>query len=231
ELRVDPGLEPAEHLEDQLFVEDDRRVRLLGRDLARLPQLARGGVAAHRAELDRAVLALEVLGAAYQVDELTHLPRVAEHVVRPVGQELVRLVRPGVEADLHELQLEPRAPVAKEDTVDHRGARHGTRLRAEPALARDEVDQLSFIGHSASSFRNWNQKNPRGARVRRYGSSPMRGNRVRPNISSGTSPSQRDRSSSTACAERARLWTQRIVSSAYCRTCAKMRGFSGRSAS
>ena len=40
ELRVDPRLEPAEDLEDQLVVEDDRRVRLLGADRARVEQLA-----------------------------------------------------------------------------------------------------------------------------------------------------------------------------------------------
>ena len=35
-----PGLEPAERLEDQLVVEDDRRVRLLGPDRAHVEQLA-----------------------------------------------------------------------------------------------------------------------------------------------------------------------------------------------
>ena len=50
----------------------------------------------------------------------------------------------------------------------------------------------------------------------------MRGKRVRPNISSGMKPSQRERSSSTACADRATLWTQRTMSSSYVRTCAKI---------
>ena len=42
ELGVDPGLEPAEDLQDQLLVEDDRRVRLLRADRARLSQLESG---------------------------------------------------------------------------------------------------------------------------------------------------------------------------------------------
>ena len=41
----------------------------------------------------------------------------------------------------------------------------------------------------------------------------MAGKRDRPLISSGTIPSKRDRSSWTAWAERARLWTQTTMSS------------------
>ena len=51
------------------------------------------------------------------------------------------------------------------------------------------------------------------------------------NISWGTHPSYHDRSSSTACAERARLWTQRTTSSSYRRMCANTRGFEVISAS
>src|SRR5206468_419858 len=101
-------------------------------------------------------------------------------------------------------------------------------LRAEPALAGDEVDQALLVHrHPSSPFLSWNQKNPRGPSVRRYGSSPIGGNAVWPNISTGTCPSQRERSSWTACAERARLCTQRTMSSSYVRTCAKIRGLSG----
>src|SRR4029450_13024916 len=100
------------------------------------------------------------------------------------------------------------------------------RLRAVPAAPADEfaqrrvVDELDLarcdpVGdHSdASGFVSWNQKNPRGARVSRYGSEPTCGNGVRPNISVGPHPSYHERSSSTACADRARLWTQRTTSS------------------
>ena len=53
ELGIDPGLEPSEDLEDQLFVEHDRRVRLLGTDRARLAPLA--GEPGDRGELDHSV--------------------------------------------------------------------------------------------------------------------------------------------------------------------------------
>ena len=52
-----PGLEPPEDLQDQLLVEDDRRVRLLGADRARLAQLlSEPGEALDGAELDDPVL-------------------------------------------------------------------------------------------------------------------------------------------------------------------------------
>ena len=47
---------------------------------------------------------------ADHVDELAHLARVAERVEAAVDEQLVRLVRPGVEADLDELQLERADP-------------------------------------------------------------------------------------------------------------------------
>ena len=91
--------------------------------------------------------------------------RIAERIDRTVGQQLVGLVRPGVETDLDELQLQSRLGVEKHCAVDHLSTRHGARLRAEPTLARDVVDELLLVDHSPSSFRNWNQKNPRGAKV------------------------------------------------------------------
>ncbi len=59
----------------------------------------------------------------------------------------------------------------------------------------------------------------------------MAGNRERPKTSTGTRPLYAERSSSTACAERARLCTHSITSSSYLRMWAKMRGFDGASGS
>src|SRR3954470_14109465 len=148
-------------------------------------------------------------------------------------QQLVDVVRAGLVAHLDELERERRLRRTELHRIEHLRVRDGARLGAIPALLRDVLDHRMLVEvHEASSAgRSWNQKNPRGASVSRYGNSPIRGKRVRPNISSGTKPSQRERSSSTACAERATLWTQRMMSSSYVRTCAKMRGFSGRSAS
>jgi len=57
-----------------------------------------------------------------------------------VRQQLVRLVRPRVEADLDELQLERRIGVAQGRAIDDVCVADVARLRAEPALARVEVD-------------------------------------------------------------------------------------------
>ena len=71
ELRVDAGLEPAEDLEDQLFVEDDRRVRLLRADVARVEQLlAEGGEACDGPKLDGALVPLQREPRADRADEL-----------------------------------------------------------------------------------------------------------------------------------------------------------------
>src|SRR4029078_3106975 len=60
ELRIDPRLESAERLQDQLVVEDDRRVRLFGADGSRLEHLpAEACEAGDGAELDRAFLPLQ----------------------------------------------------------------------------------------------------------------------------------------------------------------------------
>src|SRR5579884_2959394 len=232
ELGVDARLEPAEDLQDQLLVEDDGRIRLLRRDRARLAQLLTGrGRPLHRSELDHTLPRRQLPAAAQQVHELAHVPRIGERDEAVVRQQLVRLVGAGVEADLDDLQLEARLVRAQHRPVDHARVDHVPRLRPEPPLLGDELDQRLLVRHSDSSFRSWNQKNPLGPSVSRYGSSPIRGKRVRPNISSGIIPSQRERSSSTACADRAVLCTHRTTSSSYVRKCAKMRGLSGRSAS
>ena len=164
ELGVDARLEAAEDLQDQLLVEDDRGVRLLDADRARLAQLLPSPAEPpDRRELDDALAGGQLGAAADHVDELAHLAGIAERVEAAVREQLVRLVRPGVEAHLDELQLERGIGLAQHRAVDHRGVRDMARLRAEPALAGDEVDQgLLVDGHPSSSFRSWNQKNPRG---------------------------------------------------------------------
>ena len=77
ELGVDAGLEPAEDLEDQLVVEDDRRVRLLGADVARVLQLApETGEALDRAELDDSLRAVQRQAGAHRAHELAREARV-----------------------------------------------------------------------------------------------------------------------------------------------------------
>src|SRR5205085_822991 len=140
---------------------------------------------------------------------------------RPQAERhLVDLVRPGAEAHLHEGEDEERRARPRLRRLEHSGMRDLARLRAEPALLPNEVEQPPLVDfrhppldldHSGSL--SWNQKYPRGASVRRYGSSPIAGKRELPKSSTGIRPRNADRSSSTACAERATLWTQRTTSS------------------
>src|SRR5262249_41055353 len=130
-------------------------------------------------------------------------------------QELVELVRPGVEAHLDESDAEPRVAFGDHRGVERLRAGDVAGLRPEPALRDDVLDELVLVedGCVHSGFFSWNQKNPLGLRVSKYGSSPIGGNFERPLISSGTRPAKRDRSSCTACADPARLCTQRTMSS------------------
>ena len=149
----------------------------------------------------------------------------ASSSARQAEEQLVEVVRPLVEADLRDRDHEQRRLGPHERRVDDVRVRDLLRLRAVPAAPLDERlqllvrDELDLAGgdavgdHSRSSgCISWNQKNPRGASVSRYGRLDLR-NAVRPNISVGTQPSYHERSSSTACADRARLWTQRTTSS------------------
>ncbi len=160
ELGVDAGLEPAEDLEDQLLVEDDRRVRLLGCDDAGRRQLgAETGESLERAKLDHAFPGLHVRAGANHVHELPDVTRIGERVELVAAREqLVRLVRSGVEGDLDDLDEELGLALVQRRAVEHARVRHLARLRREPAARRDEVDQ---------SCLSWNQKNPLGARVSR----------------------------------------------------------------
>ena len=124
ELGVDPRLEPAEDLQDQLLVEDDGRVRLLGRDLPRVAKLGRKpGVSLDLRELDRPLPGLDLRARAHHANELSRLARVGERIEAVAGEQLVRLVRSGVEADLDELELEHRIGGTQGRTVDDRRMR------------------------------------------------------------------------------------------------------------
>src|SRR4051794_38278895 len=109
ELRVDPGLEPAEDLEDQRVVEDDGAVRLLGGDEPPGTELAaERGEVLRRGELGHALRALERHAGPHRADDLPRQSRVRGE---PIGgsalagardEELVDVVRTGVEAHLDE---------------------------------------------------------------------------------------------------------------------------------
>ena len=103
ELRVDPGLEPPVDLEDQLVVEDERRVRLLDADAPRRAQLDAAGGEGRRATRNSIVpsSAATVAPRAHQVDELaTRAPRrragrASSEPSRSLETAAGRLVRPG----------------------------------------------------------------------------------------------------------------------------------------
>jgi hypothetical protein len=131
ELGVHAGLETSVRLEDESLVEDDGRVRLLGRERPDLQRLARERRCGPRGtELDLSLGACCTAFVADEVDELGREVAIAEafverpavdlvdHLVRPpvpgvahAEDELVRLVRPGLEADLDERDRAQRRAV------------------------------------------------------------------------------------------------------------------------
>src|SRR3954471_24815545 len=114
-------------------------------------------------------------------------------------QQLVDVVRAGFVAHLDELEGERRLRRTELHRIEHLRVRDGARLGSVPPLLRDVLDHRLLVEiHLDSAGRSWNQKNPRGASVSRYGNSPIAGKRVRPSISSGTMPTYFERSSSTA---------------------------------
>src|SRR5439155_3407733 len=237
ELGVDPRLEPAEHLEDELLVEDDRRVRLFRGDGPHLQQLtAETREAFDRRKLDDALRSLQHQPGAHGADELPRELRIVQAVDLQLAlaqrvEHLVDVVRAGVVAHLDEGERELRLRRSNDDRLEHLCVRHRARLRGVPPLLQHVLDQRALVEiHSAAAF-SWNQKNPRGASVSRYDSSPIAGKRVRPNISSGTIPANSCKSSSTAWADRARLCTQSTMSSSQRLTWAKILVFSGCSGS
>ena len=121
ELGVDPGLEAAEDLEDQLVVEDERRVRLLATDRPRVEQLAaQAGEPFDRPELDRTLRALQRQPCPHRMHELARSGRMLEAVDLGVAvQQLVDVVRAGVVAHLDELEREMRIGRAQLDGVEH----------------------------------------------------------------------------------------------------------------
>ena len=176
ELRVDPGLDAAEDLEDQRVVEHDRAVRLLGGDEPHRPELAaEGGEVLRRAELGHALRALERHAGPHRADDLPRDPRVLREAVEGGAfvvardEQLVDVVRPRVEAHLDEGERQLRLGLPDRDGVEHLRVRDRPRLRAVPALPGHVLDQrpLVHLTPPASSGLSWNQKNPRGASVRR----------------------------------------------------------------
>jgi hypothetical protein len=194
ELRIDSGLEPPVGLQDQLVAEDDRRVGLLGRERARVGEIRAVPAEVRSAELDHRLVAVNRRLAAHQVDELTGERRIGERVVhdplprrlddltrrrvvpRPEPeQELVQLVRPGVEPNLGHGGDEHRRLRSHDDAVHDAGVGDVLRLRAEPSAAAHEVDERALVeelarDHSLGdhrSSRSSNQKKPRGASVSR----------------------------------------------------------------
>ena len=128
ELRVHAGLQPPVGLEDELLVEDDGAVRLLGVDHARLAELgAADGEPVHRPEVDRRLLPVHRRRASHEVDELPAEDGVGESLVdRPAlrslddvlppllvvraeaEQHLVDVMRARLEANLEERDREQR---------------------------------------------------------------------------------------------------------------------------
>ena len=94
------------------------------------------GEAFERAELEHALARAHRGAAAHHVDELAHVTRVGERVeLVPARQQLIRLVRAGVEADLDELNLQLGLPSCSDARVEHVRVRDLARLRREPARA------------------------------------------------------------------------------------------------
>ena len=162
------------------------------------------------------------LPVADQVDELAR-PSRERVALRPSSRPRPRdaagrsRASPSGKRDLDERDgVRPRQ-LARWSTTPRAGDL--ARLGAVPALAGDVLDQLvlgerrrSRVTSRPSCSRN--QKKPRGASVSRYGSSPIGGNaRPAEHLLRHVARRTRDRSSSTACAERARLCTQRTMSS------------------
>ena len=138
ELRVDPGLDAAEDLEDERFVEHDGAVRLLGEVLS-------------RPELGHTLPALERDAGSHRAQDLARDPRVLREPVELLAlvaardEELVDVVRARVEAHLDEGERQLRLGLPDRDGVEHLGVCDRPRLRAVPALPGDVLDQRPLV--------------------------------------------------------------------------------------
>ena len=142
---------------------------------------------------------------------------------RPM-RHLVDLVRPGPEVGLDEREHEQRRLVAQRTASSTLKLGDVAVLRREPALVEDPLVQLLLgqRGEQAGGVSHAAPPRPRRAgtsRSRAARASAGTATRRRPGSGSGRRsppgwrPSNSDRSSSTACAERARLCTHSITSS------------------
>ena len=120
-----PGLEPAEHLQDQLLVEDDRRVRLLGADRPRVAQLvADAGERARSTRTRRcrrrpAPSCSRASGARARAPAADRRARRARVVA---GSSWYVSCVPVSKRDLDEQQLEPRIVLAQRRASRRRDA-------------------------------------------------------------------------------------------------------------
>ena len=160
QLRVHARLETPVGLEDQLVTEDDGGVGLLGAERSRLELGGAGGETVHQPELQRALLPLDVAGPAHELEELCGEERVGQRVVDSPAvrlghdrvapalilraepeEQLVELVRPGLEAHLHQDGHEKRRGRSQGDGRERAHLEDVARLRPEPAAAEDELVQ------------------------------------------------------------------------------------------
>ena len=164
ELRVDARLEAAVRLEDELVAEDDRAVGLLDADRAGLGEARAERVERDGLELETAFLRGQRVVGTHQVDELARQHRVGEGVVDgpavclrddvrlprvrlgpEAEQQLVEVVRAGMEADLEQHGDEKRRRRAEHGGVEHPRVRDLLGLRPEPALRLDELEQPTLV--------------------------------------------------------------------------------------
>ncbi len=123
ELGIDARLDAAKDLQHLLLAEDDRRVGLLG---------------AHRADVAGRLQAA-VERDALDLRLVAEQPRQHAHAVVVLAEEqLVELVRAGLEAGLDELELERRVGAQRHVLEDVDGGELA-RLGRKPALADDPV--------------------------------------------------------------------------------------------
>ena len=161
ELGVDAWLEPAVELDDQLVVDDHRRVRLLDTERTDVYP-GRGREPPEGREVDSAGVGGDDCVAGRELDQPGHRGRLGEHVQgwfevvarsRP-REKLVDVVRPAAEANLEQRADERPGSGAEVDLVEDDDLGDLAVLRAEPALRGDELSHPG-LGHCP--------EDPRGA--------------------------------------------------------------------
>jgi hypothetical protein len=190
-VRKHARLETPVGLEDQLVTEDDGGVGLLGAERSRLELGGAGGETVHQPELERALLPVDVAGPAHELEELRGEERVGQRVVDspavrlghdPVApalvlraepeEQLIELVRPGLEAHLHQGGHEKRRSRSQGDGRERAHLEDVARLRPEPAATEYELVER-ILGDEAEvarrhlAFDLTHRRPPRAAGTRR----------------------------------------------------------------